>query len=1720
MMNKSIDVLLTSVGVRIKTQAQKCSLKNYSNANTVSTFYPVTIENDKRLLGKFKIFGVNPMNEDKQRTSIVACFDNGINEDYFILVRGEQAAFKNCLEMGPNEQTLFRNLMVKYKGSLLSRVIFAYRKLTFEEMESYISTYLLIQNSKKNDVAGINKISIPLEKDLKFISSIGYKTRVKKEAFDLVKNLQKAVIQVSVLTGDNFENTINVIKELKISSTNFYDKASYFLLDFDSQDYEKANMELLGYLESVYHQIKSKQNEFLNYYLKYLNSNVEEFSKNNSSSNYSNLEDITEEANPQSGKNSMKGTAAFKKNLVISGSAFEAIQASPKLSKLLKILLLFANSIIGYDLEPCHKGYFVDILRSMDQVVLAIGDGLNDIAMFNQSNLSIQLVQGEVPIHYGDLLVNNLDIINVLIFHTGFNMYKNIKMAILFCLVVSTKFLFVNMWYFNLSDFSGRDTNPLYFDFLTLIIVSDGLFRSLYHQTYPDRFTSRNPIVYQEHHILSFKLPMLIVLTLGILFGEIVFAETSISLFFLDMKMPNGQQVFQDMTNALFYLVLFTNSSLLDLFFSTQSQKYRWVTPIAFLVTIITVILVFFFNTVADPASIFSLGILGDRHILSLLLICVLVPSYLKLSLLFVILNKIINPVKHLVKYTFRQGSKWGHYCEKSTDPWNGVLKRILKKKSLSFDSSLNNLINRISQIARRKNTKGTKNSQEPIITKLLLINIHEFKLGFNHVWNKIIDLRDNQRFILVFMRTQLRNSIFLLWLGSALYLIKFIYNNYVLLSEGSSIAEVFLSPILYNMIFCGLLAFFLAKKKTFESKMVFVMKIFFSLVLLFDSFLLAFSLYSRKNDGARRYLLPGAIIPRLLSSSLPLPFLLSVFFIISFEGLAIVFRIFLFGPIAEVFPQKSYLTILLLYNLFMLALKVSLRKKYDKTCKINFLSVKKQKTEISKAKDKLSMLMPVFVWDKINTEGLQESFAADDAGEITILFCDLCGFDSIVSACSEKIVDILDELFRMFDYLCRKHSIQKLETVGKTYMACGGLKFVENKIDNPNINKNYTERVFDLALDMMTFVHKNTFAMGTKLTLKIGIHHGNCTFGVIGYHKPQFSLIGDTVNTTSRHCTTGKEGAIILSLEAHSRIDTLRYPPLTRLEAYMKGKGQVPVFSITPFSSKDGPSSAVKSILKRSQFAPSSRDFQELESEQPSLRELSRVNSIRNSLIHDQISVNALERPNSPQGFRRLASLVVGEEEDGFFKFSSDKSLVVQHSLPDSNSLDDSFDEPKIFEKDYSINMPQVMKSFKGYVYGFKPEKASLEKFYNKQIRIKYKTKLKRTMFVLTFLMFAQEVLLWIGFDSEFEVNSIRVATYLWIFMSSIYLFLSSKVYKSLVLVFIFSKTFLHLLELYFLKYLLNPPQSKVNLAYFIFMYSSMIDSLFLISVGLFPLTELFLLNAFSFVLLLGHTLLFLAKEKSLVSFCIYVFIHYIFNVIDIISHYDKETTAFFNFLRIEQRGYYLSSFVDRLLPKHIKGVESASTQLHENVTLLFADIEGYTAYSAGKKPRQVVELLSKLFTAFDKECNRLNLYKLYTIGDAYVVMGFLDKNSRKHPREEATDVIHQGIFMLETIRRVREKIKFDKLNMRIGIHTGKIYAGIIGRDIVRFDIYGPDVLIANKMESKGQAGRICLSETTKALLDELETTNYTFEPHQRVELPSLGRSVQSYLLGAERPR
>lgn len=141
--------------------------------------------------------------------------------------------------------------------------------------------------------------------------------------------------------------------------------------------------------------------------------------------------------------------------------------------------------------------------------------------------------------------------------------------------------------------------------------------------------------------------------------------------------------------------------------------------------------------------------------------------------------------------------------------------------------------------------------------------------------------------------------------------------------------------------------------------------------------------------------------------------------------------------------------------------------------------------------------------------------------------------------------------------------------------------------------------------------------------------------------------------------------------------------------------------------------------------------------------------------------------------------------------------------------------------------------------------------------------------------------------------------------------------------------------------------------------------------------------------------------------------------------------------------------------------------------------------------------------------------MYKVHTIGDCYVVMGYTEGNDRD-PREECLNVLNMAFSMIEIIQKINSQHN-SELNMRVGLHTGDLIAGITGTNIVRYDIYGPDVLIANKMESGGEMGKINVSDVTRGIIEEVAPSLYSYTENKDIEAKSIDRRHKSYFIKSE---
>ena len=147
--------------------------------------------------------------------------------------------------------------------------------------------------------------------------------------------------------------------------------------------------------------------------------------------------------------------------------------------------------------------------------------------------------------------------------------------------------------------------------------------------------------------------------------------------------------------------------------------------------------------------------------------------------------------------------------------------------------------------------------------------------------------------------------------------------------------------------------------------------------------------------------------------------------------------------------------------------------------------------------------------------------------------------------------------------------------------------------------------------------------------------------------------------------------------------------------------------------------------------------------------------------------------------------------------------------------------------------------------------------------------------------------------------------------------------------------------------------------------------------------------------------------------------------------------------------------------------------------VTVLFADIEDFTQFSRGVSAEALVDVLNDIFTRFDRIADNRGLEKIKTIGDAYMVAAGLPVPVADH----AIRAAHMAFDMLEAMDRFNEHRSF-KLKVRIGIDSGAVVAGVIGKRKFLYDLWGDVVNTASRMESHGVAGRIQVTDSTRQRL------------------------------------
>jgi adenylate cyclase len=176
------------------------------------------------------------------------------------------------------------------------------------------------------------------------------------------------------------------------------------------------------------------------------------------------------------------------------------------------------------------------------------------------------------------------------------------------------------------------------------------------------------------------------------------------------------------------------------------------------------------------------------------------------------------------------------------------------------------------------------------------------------------------------------------------------------------------------------------------------------------------------------------------------------------------------------------------------------------------------------------------------------------------------------------------------------------------------------------------------------------------------------------------------------------------------------------------------------------------------------------------------------------------------------------------------------------------------------------------------------------------------------------------------------------------------------------------------------------------------------------------------------------------------------------------------------------LHSILPRDVVQRMQDGESEIADSLREVSIVFADLAGFTALARKVSPQELVTILARLFSAFDREAERFGIDRIKTIGDAYMAIGGI---GRAVGRDHAEDAADFALAVQAAVRKHMRDWDYD-IDVRIGLHIGPVIAGVIGRRRPAFDCWGEAVNLASRLEANAPKGEILVSESAYVRLKE----------------------------------
>lgn len=1597
----------------------------YSFASVKASTYQVNVHGERR---SFLLMGINEFNSERKRMSVVVKPLEDPYGECILYCKGADSVMLPRCQVSDSERSELDTHLTDFASSGLRTLVLAKRVLTQEQSSEFERKWITAKNAMYERAQRLTEVAEEYEVGMQVLGVTAIEDKIQEGVPDTIAKLRDADIKIWVLTGDKQETAINIGYACRLLTKDTH----VITINAASQEETKflLRREVLRNIAST--ELEDQRS-------RPGRRTPKPFSTPGGSPHRSSpVPHATMLGKSVVEEMLVLQTDSLNLALVIDGQTLSYLFSDGQCVKYFSVLSLLCQSVICVRVSPMQKSQVVKLVKdhfAFKPLTLAIGDGANDVSMIQEAHVGIGVVgnEGMQAVNSSDYAISRFQHLLPLLFLHGRWNYQRITRVVLYSFYKNF-LLVLPMFLFSFSNlYSGT---ALYDSWLIMsynvgftafpIIILGVMDKDLSPETVyscPRLFTSG---IYGRH----FNARIFLKWVLYAIAQSLLLYGFCGMIGDVAMDADGRTSSMDQIGTAAFYVVVQTATLVILILM----QDWTWLFVI---VAGLSVLAFYPYLIIYDYSQMPTKNLVGVVKSIytypTVAFIMMLTPLICVSLQLAVRYFQVIFRPTLVDKYMMRE--KGIRRADPSEYEIHLPGNRLIRAKQYANDLSKCFLPKKL-KVEPPEETQADFNFNP----KTLVFNNPHIERGFR----RYLMERSITFLKLMFWLVMLFN---LIWTIVDLVLVDH-ESSYIGLRASLAVVLLVVVILAHTRLFTSY----------FEMSIVMIAAIGL-LVKVGSEFVY-------NNDGSMSTAIAPIILFVLFGvSTYKLIFILFAFLLVYMIRVSVKFWIEYSNVDMAIFIM-SYSV--LLCGIFGVSSFVGFV--VERLGRAEYALHKGLESEHQRGQDILSNLLPSFVKEKVK-QGIR--YLAEEQGMVTVMFCDIYNFDNICATHDPKeLTELLDGFFFLLDKLCDIHGVSKIETVNKTYMACGGLKDSEVGMRAELRDKNHAIRIIELALDILKRLETCFLKDGEKMQVKIGINSGPVVAGVVGEHKPQFSLVGATVNLASRMCSTiDHPDNMQISWNTYEFVKHCTMWSFEENRVPAKGYGEVTTYYVKNITPVHRGSVKRHTILSRAAV--------EALSPLPAQVSDDIMNESSTPLI-DPVKRNQVQPSNSD------ADVTAAETKETSMEDPEDLELAgpVQWLMCTLRETTE--------QQTYRIAC--LERDLKGLHYGLWIA-VSIYCIINSVLILG---------FILTHGVHGSPLMIALRVASNLATGVLAQCfrkkgegvqlyhhfTFPW----AVTLFYLSSSLISVLTLYTVADRFKYLVVL------------EVMFTDVVFSHLSGLPFGFILICMIFVLASWF------------HVALALLSPSNVAETT--AFLGFFMSLNGAASYMREiQDRATYNLNKRSTREIQnTEKLLNQMMPPHvIRNLKQGltPTEKYHNVTLLFADIVGFTEWSKNKKPKQVVRMLSKLFSTFDHLCVENHVYKVHTIGDCYVVLGFSDQGDDREREEvvECTNMINMGLSMIKAIRRINTKKKTD-LDMRIGLHTGSISAGITGSNIVRYDIYGPDVDIANKMESTGAKGRLHVSEETKQLIQQGNPGRFDFEFDKEVTYQPTSRSIMTYFV------